>query len=192
MFKKTAYIITQRLCERGIVDKNEFELYEYGFSIGLTVLLNLISTVIIGVIMGKVFESILFLVLYIPLRSYAGGYHASTPWRCYLISIVIITAILIFISCVHSSAIYMIFLLAGIVICLLFAPVEDKNKPLDKDEIRVFRKISYLILLIEVCMWIILSFIYQSVGITIPLVIFTEGIMLILGKIKNLTILAEK
>ena len=38
----------------------------------------------------KVFESIAFLVFYIPLRSYAGGYHASTPWRCYFISIVFI------------------------------------------------------------------------------------------------------
>lgn len=54
---------------------------------GITVLINLISTIVIGVIAGNVFESIAFLVFYIPLRSYAGGYHASTPRRCYFISI---------------------------------------------------------------------------------------------------------
>ena len=54
---------------------------------GITVLLNLISTIVIGVIVGKVFESIAFLVFYIPLRSYVGGYHASTPRSCYFISI---------------------------------------------------------------------------------------------------------
>ena len=64
---------------------------------GITVLLNLISTIVIGVIAGKVFESIAFLVFYIPLRSYVGGYHASTPRRCYFISIVIIMAMLLFI-----------------------------------------------------------------------------------------------
>ena len=87
MFKKTACKITQRLCEKGIISESDFDLYEYGFNMGITVLLNLISTIVIGVIVGKVFESIAFLVFYIPLRSYAGGYHASTPRRCYFIFI---------------------------------------------------------------------------------------------------------
>ena len=94
MFKKTACKITQRLCEKGIISESDFDLYEYGFNMGITVLLNLISTIVIGVIVGKVFESIAFLVFYIPLRSYVGGYHASTPRRCYFISIVIIMAML--------------------------------------------------------------------------------------------------
>lgn len=87
MFKKTACKITQRLFEKGIISESDFDLYEYGFNMGITVLLNLISTIVIGVIAGNVFESIAFLVFYIPLRSYAGGYHASTPRRCYFISI---------------------------------------------------------------------------------------------------------
>lgn len=87
MFKKTACKITQRLCEKDIISERDFDLYEYGFNMGITVLLNLISTIVIGVIAGKVFESIAFLVFYIPLRSYAGGYHASTPRRCNFISI---------------------------------------------------------------------------------------------------------
>lgn len=106
----------------------------------ITVLLNLISTIVIGVIVGKVFESIAFLVFYIPLRSYAGGYHASTPWRCYFISIVIIMEMLLFIGYVDLSIIYIILLLVGMVVCFAFAPVEDKNKPLDRDEISVLKK----------------------------------------------------
>ena len=93
----------------------------------ITVLLNLISTIVIGVIVGKVFESIAFLVFYIPLRSYAGGYHASTPWRCYFISIVIIMEMLLFIGYVDLSIIYIILLLVGMVVCFAFAPVEDKR-----------------------------------------------------------------
>ena len=62
MFKKTACKITQRLCEKGIISESDFDLYEYGFNMGITVLLNLISTIVIGVIAGNVFESIAFLV----------------------------------------------------------------------------------------------------------------------------------
>ena len=86
-YKKPACKITQRLCEKGIISESDFDLYEYGFNMGITVLLNLISTIVIGVIASNVFESIAFFVFYIPLRSYAGGYHASTPRRCYFISI---------------------------------------------------------------------------------------------------------
>lgn len=58
---------------KGIISESDFDLFEYGFNMGITVLLNLISTIVIGVIAGEVFESIAFLVFYIPLRSYAGG-----------------------------------------------------------------------------------------------------------------------
>ena len=58
MFKKTACKITQRLCEKGIISESDFDLYEYGFNMGITVLLNLISTIVIGVIASNVFESI--------------------------------------------------------------------------------------------------------------------------------------
>ena len=141
---------------------------------GITVLLNLISTIVIGVIAGKVFESIAFLVFYIPLRSYAGGYHASTPRRCYFIFIVIIMAMLLFI----------ILLLVGMVVCFAFAPVEDKNKPLDRDEISVFKKRAYLILSIEFFIWLAVSVIFQPVEKTIPIVMFTESLMLVIGKLK--------
>ena len=56
MFKKTACKITQRLCEKGIISESDLDLFEYGFNMGITVLLNLISTIVIGVIAGNVFE----------------------------------------------------------------------------------------------------------------------------------------
>ena len=151
---------------------------------GITVLLNLISTIVIGVIAGKVFESIAFLVFYIPLRSYAGGYHASTPRRCYFIFIVIIMAMLLFIGYVDLSIIYIILLLVGMVVCFAFAPVEDKNKPLDRDEISVFKERAYLIVSIEFFIWLAVSVIFQPIEKTIPIVMFTESLMLVIGKLK--------
>ena len=70
------------------------------------------------------------------------------PIGVLFISIVIIMAML-FIGYVDLSIIYIILLLVGMVVCFAFAPVEDKNKPLDRDEISVFKKRAYLILSIE-------------------------------------------
>ena len=36
-----------------------------------------------------------FILAYIPIRSYAGGYHASTQLRCYILSNAVVVAVLI-------------------------------------------------------------------------------------------------
>ena len=70
---------------------------------------------------------------------------------------------LLFIGYVDLSIIYIILLLVGMVVCFAFAPVEDKNKPLDRDEISVFKKRAYLILSIEFFIWLAVSVIFQPV-----------------------------
>lgn len=91
---------------------------------------------------------------------------------------------LLFIGYVDLSIIYIILLLVGMVVCFAFAPVEDKNKPLDRDEISVFKKRAYLILSIEFFIWLAVSVIFQPVEKTIPIVMFTEYLMLVIGKLK--------
>ena len=93
MFEKTADKLTRGLCGRGVIAESEAALYRYGFDMALTMLLNIISTAAVGLIFGMVFESIAFLVCYIPLRSYAGGYHSETPLRCYFLSLAMIAAV---------------------------------------------------------------------------------------------------
>ena len=70
------------------------------------------------------------------------------------------------------------------VVCFAFATVEDKNKSLDRDEISVFKKRAYLILSIELFIWLAVSVIFQPIEKTIPSVMFTEYLMLVIGKLK--------
>lgn len=186
MFRKAAYKITQNLCKENIIPKDDFELYEYGFNMGITILFNIISTVIIGVIIGRVFESIAFLVFYIPLRSYAGGYHASTPWRCYFISIIMLAIVLSGMKyLILADWIYYVILAASAMIIFILSPVEDKNKSLDVEEFCVFRKRAIAILIIEMFVWLVFVLFIHKFELIIPNVIFTEAIMLVFGTIKN-------
>lgn len=186
MFEKAAFIITQNLYDKQIISKEDMDLYKYGFNMGLTVVLNLISTILIGVIMGMVFESIAFLAFYIPLRSYAGGYHAKTPWRCYFVSLFIIAAVLAFCRFVPLNfVIYGSLLAAGSIVCIFLAPVQTDNKPLDDLERQRYRKISIVILLIEICIWAFLVFVLRQFEKIIPIVVFIEAVMLFCGKDKN-------
>lgn len=47
---------------------------------------NIVMAVLIAFVTGAVQTTVIFLLSVIPLRSFAGGYHASTPGRCAIIS----------------------------------------------------------------------------------------------------------
>lgn len=189
----TMAVVTERvitiLQENGIIKKEDRELYIYGLHQGLIIILNVLTTITIGVILGRVWASILFMFAYFPLRSCAGGYHAKTPLRCYLISIIMIISVLSSMTLpiwnnVNSS----IFVLVSSIVIILYAPVEDGNKPLDAKETIIFKKRTRVILCILVSMVLIFHVVgLLEVSHCITLALVTLSIMLVLGKIKNMS-----
>lgn len=187
MFAKLAEYLTQQLENETVISSDKRELYRYGFQNGMILTLNFITSILIGVIFGKALESIILLAAYIPLRSYAGGHHSSSSEKCYIVSslIMIIWMCLLKFQILSTSC-CVIMLIAGLIVFIMLAPVEDKNKPLDEDEIHIYRKRSFAVLLIEICVWLIFVLFIHKFKQVIPIVIFTEALMLVLGKIKNI------
>lgn len=187
MFAKFAEYLTQQLENENVISSDKRELYRYGFQNGMILTLNFITSILIGVIFGKALESIILLAAYIPLRSYAGGHHSSSSEKCYIVSsLIMIIWICLLKFQILSTSCCVIMLIAGLIVCIMLAPVEDKNKPLDEDEIHIYRKRSFAVLLIEICVWLIFVLFIHKFKQVIPIVIFTEALMLVLGKIKNI------
>ena len=148
-------------------------------------LLNIITTVVIGLFFGMIMQSLIFLVFYIPLRSYAGGYHAKTQIRCFATSVSIILIMMILIKYnVLSNIEYVICTIISIIIIIIFAPVEDKNKPLDDVEHKKYKYITYIILSLETIVWLILM-IMRRFSCAVSIAIIVESVMLFMGEIKN-------
>ena len=78
-----------------------------------------------------------------------------------------------------------IILLIGATVCFVLSSVDNFQKSLDEDETRIYRKRALIVLVVEVCLWICLIFIAHIFVQVIPLSIFTEVIMLIMGKMKT-------
>ncbi|MFQ7801627.1 MAG: accessory gene regulator B family protein [Coprobacillus cateniformis] len=55
-------------------------------------------TLILGYIFGNLIQTMIFLLSYIPLRSYAIGYHAKTEQVCFIFSTLLIIVVEIFFS----------------------------------------------------------------------------------------------
>lgn len=150
-------------------------------------IVNVITTLLIGFFFGMIWETIVFMIAYLPLRSFAGGYHTSTQLRCYLFSIGLISIALFLIKGISETNVNILILtsIASIIVFLL-SPVEDRNKPLDKTEIIVYRKRARGILFIEVIINILFLLLgFTSVLLCISISLFMLSIMLIFGAVKN-------
>lgn len=187
MFYKASIYIADILEQQNKFMAEDKELYRYGIQQRLNLALNILTTMIIGYLCGMFYSSILFLLSYMLLRSFCGGYHAKTHFRCYIYSIVMITCILLAAKHLTFSAlIYEILILIGVTVILLLAPVEDQNKTLDSDEKRVFRKKACIIAFFEVLIYHI-SFIVNLVNNykILAISIYSLSILMIIGRIKN-------
>jgi accessory gene regulator B len=165
-----------------VIQGKDRELYTYGINQGFIILLNLVTSMVIGFVMGMFLETVLFLTIYIPLRKYAGGYHAETAFSCYLLSNLMIATNLILIKVLWTYAIGVFVVSIASILILFLAPIQAKNKPLDAVEKRVYRFRTRIILLCIIC--ILGMFIHLKLYLFATVVyvaVATQSIMLLLG-----------
>jgi len=85
--------IGNNLVHSNVVKEEDAEIYIYGINQILSSVVNVSSALIIGFIFGVFLEVAVFMAAYIPLRSFAGGYHAKTPLRCYIFSVIMLIVV---------------------------------------------------------------------------------------------------
>lgn len=145
--------------EKNYIKESDRELYEYGYKLLVLEIINVSALILIGLLFHCLIHMALFAVVYIPLRSYAGGYHASTPIGCAIFSAILEMAIA---AALRFSlfdfllpGMYAITFVAQIIIWL-HAPVEAVRKPLGDEQKQKFRHITRTILLIEAAVILVL------------------------------------
>lgn len=187
MFSSIAEKITMHLEANNAFKSEDRAIYRYGIQQGLSIMLNLYTTLLLGIVTGMIWESIIFSAAYMLLRRYAGGFHAKTPARCYIYSSAMVLFALLGIKYVFDSILISICMfIVGSLIIFLFSPVEDKNKPLDASEQLVYQKRTRFYLIVEIVLDIaMMSFGFKGLYEPISISLFCLGILVALGKVKN-------
>ena len=80
--------IADMLWTQGIIQEDDIDKCKYGIDLFISSFLEIISILAIAAILGNFIETVLLFVFFIPLRIYAGGYHADTKLKCFIISLV--------------------------------------------------------------------------------------------------------
>lgn len=187
-WERLSHKIGDDLVRSGIIKEEDADVYIYGINQIMSYVFNVSSSLIIGLIFGVTFEIIIFMAAYIPLRMFAGGYHAKTPLRCYIFSVIMLIIVSIGMKYLcPADWVYYAVLAVSVVVILALSPVEDKNKPLDEIEYRVYKKRTMLIAAVEVVLCFSLGLMKLHNFFAALVYSFTVlDFMLIAGKVKNL------
>jgi len=136
--------ITSFFISSGTISKSDSEVYAYCFEVVLSTALSLSALALIAIFSGTFSETMLFLSGFVPLRMIAGGYHAKSHLRCFMLMITAhISFILLMLNIPDAHRIMIIFIGVSLSTLSVFlcAPSEDINNPLDKEKVvRLKRK----------------------------------------------------
>lgn len=159
MIAKFAKKINEILIQKGIVQKEDAELYQYGIENGIVVAGNLLASGIFGIVTGRPGLVLVFLLFYASLRSYSGGSHCKSRIGCFLISMAVLSIPVYTHEFVMNNVPATVILMIGIaavVVILILSPVESINKPLDDEEKKYYARVTHCIAALQVCVLIIL------------------------------------
>ena len=169
-------IVAKRLVDvmivKEIINPKDKNIYLYGIQEGIILIENLIVTAVLGIFFGHIIETLIFLIAYIPLRSFSGGYHALNQKRCFVYSILLILFIQIYLAWFNTTFFIITFILYFIFLIYLcrYAPLPSQNKPLSSFEKKKYGKKVRLICGIESVLFLL--------SITVQYVKIANGIML--------------
>ena len=167
------------------IKEEEADVYRFGLECMILKLIHYVSYIIIALALHSLPSLLISSCVMISLRSKAGGYHAKTRIGCYAFSCSMITVLCLLNRMVLPELIHMVMLVIANIIILVWAPVENENRPLEQVEINVFRKQVIITLLIADA--IIFVMIWQNISICNFLIngIVMISILLTLEKTKG-------
>lgn len=150
---------------KGYLGEAERNKYVYAYELTINQSINLFLTFILAVVFGEVHSVTLFLVLYIPLRKYSGGFHADSNEKCILYSAFAIVGVIfankILMACNYDSRLGLAINCLLMIYVNIMAPIEVNNKKISSIERRKYKRYVHLITLIHMALLVVNGMLIQ-------------------------------
>lgn len=149
------------------------DAYQYGIEITISSILNIILILSCSLIVGDVPAGLIYLFIFIFLRSFTGGYHATTYFRCN--ATFVLTFLVTF--CFYKAIVYfeipffvsVTIALVNLIPIVVLSPVPNKHKPLAHEQRKRAYKLS-----------IIIALVLSLIGLTLLSINILAGAMMIM------------
>lgn len=167
------------------IDKDMSDIYKYGIEITISSILNFTLIFIASAIIGDFLSGTVFLATFILLRSYCGGYHADTYFKCntvfvftYALIILISRASISYIS--FNLSIWGAIILLSFVPILLYSPVKNIHKVLTESQCKRCRMISIIVYFVLSFISLVLVAIGNDYGCIIIITLAAVSVMILI------------
>ncbi len=152
--------IVKKQSQNHIITEADEKIYRYGYILLCEVALNLVIALVIGIVYSKIPIIMFFLCMYIPLRSFCGGWHADKIWKCTVISnVILLLQVYGLENLLHHLSIRVMLLIIFLnMICIFFiAPVETEMKKISPEEKQIYRRKIRLIFTLHLIIMLIIT-----------------------------------
>lgn len=159
MIEKLVELLIIQQLNAGMITKENISVYRYGYTLMIEMSINVLIAFILGYLFHELSVVGFFLFMFIPLRSYCGGFHAPKAWICVILSNTFIVGVILFSANMYLSINNKIIFLLDIVcivLIILLAPIQSSNKKLNDNEIQLYKKYIKLILIAQTILEIFL------------------------------------
>lgn len=160
MIQAVAAAVVRRWSKTDVILEADAEAYQYGLELLFSTILNIAVIFGLSIAFGHVWLFVPYLVAFIPLRIFAGGYHAKHHLSCILLNAIVYLGCLIAVNMLSTPVVILACIIEScfsFAMVFQFAPVPAKNKPLSVKEHKRNRHVSlalgflFLILCVLFC-----------------------------------------
>ena len=129
------------------------DIYIYGLELIISTVVGLVSILLISNMLSELKSGLLFIIMFVPLRLFTGGYHAATYGKCFVIS-----------NCSYLMVLFLKYIMwdnipLGIWFVLLFisgcyivsnAPIINPAQPINEQKQVRSKRIAVRILIVDI------------------------------------------
>lgn len=166
-------------------------VYVYGAELLFSTALAAFSILLTSFLARRPFSGILFILIFVSLRIFVGGYHASTYRNCFLLTNgVFLTALAASILLDRLEVpILVLSLMTSVSIIWTLAPIRNPHHPLTKEAYEKNKSVGRVLVCIESIISVVADFFINQTGVSIlPIVsasIAAVAVMMIISKISE-------
>ena len=187
MIKYLLNNITDFFYLNNIINEEEKEIFVYGLQLIISTVIGITLIASLGLFLNMFVKSLIFLISFIWIRMYSGGYHASSYIKCNLTFVTVYLMTMVITTITPSNYIMiasLVMISLTLHIILKYAPVDHENKRLSDEQKRINKKITLQLLFLFYLIAAVLYKIDNQLFYTIIVTMFMVS-SLILVKIKQ-------
>lgn len=186
MIEMIAMKTVDRLIFEKVLEEEKKNAYQYAMMMLLEKVIASVSILIIAYLKRILIPGVLFMFFFFLLRKRTGGFHASTFFKCYVLSILnfyLLTTVDTYST--QNITIFRIITLVAVIVIMVIGTVNHPNMQLNKEELMQSKKSARYTVLVEAVGLIMLKCVHIDTlcSVYMSFAIIVCAVLLILAKL---------